>query len=184
MSTKIQELMQQYEVVKFGKFELQSGRTSNVYIDLRKLTMDSVALFIVCDEMIKKILEVCPDVQGIGGMMTGANPIVDGVLTLLGARGRTMKGFLVRKETKDYGLGRKIEGQDAFFPGMRVVIVEDVTTTGDSAFKAVLAAKSMGCKVEAVITVADREEGAAQKFKESGVPFFSLFNHRNLLNRG
>lgn len=174
MDNKIQELIRQHKAIEFGNFKLRSGESSKVYVNARKLTSDGVALFVICSEMIDRVLEMCPDVQGFGGAMSGSDMIVGGIISLMGSRGKALKGFLVRKETKDHGLGRKIEGEDGFSPGMKVAVVEDVTTTGDSAFKAVLAARSMKCEVVAAISIVDREQDAAKMFEEQGVKFLSL----------
>ena len=109
----------------------------------------------------------------------GADPIVGATLAVAGLRGRdALRGFLVRKEAKTHGTGKLVEGP--LNPGDTVAIVDDVATTGDSAFRAVDAATGMDCKVACVIVVLDRLEGAADAFAARAIPFLPLLTIRDL----
>ena len=120
-----------------------------------------------------------PEVQAVGGLTMGADPIVGATLGLAPAQGRgDLKGFLVRKESKGHGTGRLIEGP--LEPGQLVAILDDVATTGGSSLLAVAAVEAMGAKVACVIVVLDRLEGAAEAFEAKGLTFHALTTIRDL----
>ena len=120
-----------------------------------------------------------PEVQAVGGLTMGADPIVGATLALAGLAGRAdLRGFLVRKEAKAHGTGSRVEGP--LEPGTTVAIVDDVATTGGSSLQAVDAVEAMGCRVAVVIVVLDRLEGAAAAFEARGLPFESLLTIRDL----
>jgi orotate phosphoribosyltransferase len=125
------------------------------------------------------VLEELPEVTAVGGLTLGADPIVGATLAAAGARGRDdLRGFLVRKEAKAHGTGKLVEGP--LEPGATVAIVDDVATTGDSAFRAVDAVVAMGCTVACVIVVLDRLEGASDSFASRGIAFRPLLTIRDL----
>ena len=130
----------------------------------------------------KAILERLRSLGGlpaaVGGMSIGADPITSAVVTMAGVEGLPLKGFMVRKEPKDHGTKKFIEGPVA--PGQRVVIVEDVTTTGGSSLVAIDRAQEFGLVVERVITVIDRLAGAHAAFAARGIPLESLVTIRDL----
>jgi len=128
---------------------------------------------------ILEILERFPEVKAIGGLTMGADPIVGGVLSRAGDFGRSdLLGFLVRKEAKDHGTGKLVEGP--LEPGMKVVILDDVATTGGSSLQAVRAVRSAGAEVLAVIVVLDRLQGADKNFEAEGLKFFALADLNDL----
>jgi orotate phosphoribosyltransferase len=112
----------------------------------------------------------------VGGLEMGAVPIATAVAAVSAAKGEPVSAFFVRKQVKDHGTQSLIEGlaKDETMEQRRVVILEDVTTTGGSALKAVDIVRAEGGEVVAVITVLDRQEGAAAAFTKAGVPFHSL----------
>jgi orotate phosphoribosyltransferase len=115
-------------------------------------------------------------VECIGGLETGAIPIV----AALCARSwpeKPIKGFFVRKESKGHGTDQRIDG--LIEPGSKVVLFEDVTTTGGSAMQAVDQARRLGCTVVKVVSVVDRLEGAEDNFRTAGVRFESVFTWRD-----
>jgi orotate phosphoribosyltransferase len=112
--------------------------------------------------------------EAIGGMSIGADPIIGGVLTVAAARNRSLDGFLIRKEAKGHGTGRFVEGPVQ--PGARVVIVDDVVTTGGSSLQAIDRIQEFGCQVVQVVAVVDRMEGGAANFAARGLPFRALLN--------
>lgn len=116
--------------------------------------------------------------DAIGGLAIGADPITAAVVTMAGVAGLPLLGFLVRKEPKDHGTQKFIEGPVQ--PGQRVVIVEDVTTTGGSALVAIQRARAHGLVVERVVTVIDRLAGASAAFAAEGIPLESLVTIRDL----
>jgi orotate phosphoribosyltransferase len=125
------------------------------------------------------ILEAVADLDftAVGGMSIGADPIVGGVLTVAAERGRPLVGFLVRKEVKEHGTKRMVEGPVQ--PGSRVVIVEDVITTGGSSLQAIDRAQEVGCTVVCTVGVCDRLQGGAEAFAARGIPFRTLLTIRD-----
>ena len=116
------------------------------------------------------------DVEYIGGMETGAIPIV-GALCARSWPERPIKGFFVRKENKGHGTDQRIDG--LLERGSKVILVEDVTTTGGSVMRAVEQARQFGCAILKVVSVVDRLEGAGENFRAAGIKFQSLFTWRD-----
>jgi orotate phosphoribosyltransferase len=110
-------------------------------------------------------------------MSIGADPIVGGILTVAAERGRPLLGFLVRKAAKEHGTKRAVEGPVQ--PGSKVVIVDDVITTGGSSLQAIDHVQEMGCKVVGVVGVCDRLQGGAEAFAARGIRFQSLLTIRD-----
>lgn len=156
--------------LKFGDFTLASGKKAKYYLDGKQITLHSEGLMLVSEGL----LELLDDVafQAIGGMSIGADPIIGGVLATAGSRGRDLTGFLVRKEAKGHGTQRYIEG--AVQPGMKVVIVDDVVTTGGSSLQAIDRITEFGCEVVHVVAIVDRLEGGAANFAARNLPLRSL----------
>src|SRR5262249_180978 len=121
------------DALQFGEFTLASGQKSTYYIDCRKVTLSSVGAALIAAGMLEQLGE--PPFEAVGGMTMGADPIVGAMLTLAGQQGRELRGFLVRKEPKSHGTTKLVEGP--LYPGDRVVIVEDVATTGGSSLRAI-----------------------------------------------
>ena len=116
------------------------------------------------------------DVDAVGGLETGAIPIV----ALLCARSwpeKPITGFFVRKEAKGHGTDQRIDG--LLDPGSRVILFEDVTTTGGSVMQAAEQVRRLDCKIVRIISIVDRLEGAVDNFKAAGIPFKSLFTWRD-----
>jgi orotate phosphoribosyltransferase len=158
------------KAVKRGMFTLSSGKTSDFYLDCRKVTLHPRGAKLIGQIILEKIKGL--KVDAIGGLTLGADPITSAVVTL-----SDFPGFIVRKEEKAHGTKQKIEG--IIEPGWNVVIVEDVATTGESALKAIKAAEDAGTKVVKVIAVVDREEGAAAALKD--YDFDPLFKKSELV---
>jgi orotate phosphoribosyltransferase len=168
----------QRDAVKRGTFTLASGRTSHYYVDGRKVTLSAIGAAEVAAGVLERLADH-PEVQAVGGLTMGADPIVGATLALAGIAGReSLRGFLVRKEAKTHGTGSRVEGP--LEPGSFVAIVDDVATTGGSSLQAVDAVEAIGCKVALVIVMLDRLEGAAAAFAERGLPFESLLTIRDL----
>lgn len=156
--------------VKFGEFTLASGATSDYYVDIKKASTDPHVLSVIAEEFAKH----SADAERIAGMELGAVPLA--VATGL----HTQTPFLiVRKKAKDYGTTSRIEG--VYEKGMKVLVVEDVTTSGGSSAEAVKVLREAGLEVTAVATVVDREAGAAKLFEDLDVPFIALVTASKLL---
>ncbi len=156
--------------LQFGEFTLASGKKATYYLDCRKLTLSSEGAVQVAAGMLEVIGEELPD--AVGGMAIGADPITGAIVTLAGIRGLDLKGFIVRKEAKEHGTGRCVEGPVQ--PGEKAVIVEDVVTTGGSSVKAIERAREFGLEIVRVIGIIDRLAGGAENFAAAGVPYQSL----------
>jgi orotate phosphoribosyltransferase len=167
---------------KTGEFILASGKKSNVYVDCRLATLDGPAIMDISNVLAFLIKEKLGDLpEFIGGVTSGADPIVTGVIMAAEYIWREgMQGFFVRKETKDHGTKRQIEGYCP--PGAKVVIVDDVATTGGSSQIAIDAVKAAGAEVLGVFVIVDREEGAKQRFEDQGIPLYSLLTLKELVS--
>ena len=168
MSTLI-ELFRE-RALKFGDFTLASGKQAKYYLDGKQITLHSEGLRLVSAGLLALMDGV--DATAIGGMSIGADPIVGGMLALAAGQGRELDGFLVRKEAKGHGTQKYIEGPVT--PGQKVVIVEDVVTTGGSSIQAADRAKEFGLEVVMVLAIIDRMEGGRQNFEQQGYVFKSL----------
>ena len=162
--------------LKLGEFTLASGRKASYYLDGKQITLDSQGAKILAEGILDLLGERLP--AAVGGMSIGADPITAAVVTMAGVRGLPLKGFLVRKQPKDHGTGRYIEGP--VNAGDEVVIVEDVVTTGGSSLEAIERAEAFGLKVQRVVAIVDRLEGGAKAFAARGYTLSSLLTIRDL----
>jgi orotate phosphoribosyltransferase len=175
-----QELLQLIEqrALQRGTFTLASGRTASFYLDAKQVVLDAQGAMLVGRAILERLQALGPLPDAIGGMSIGADPITAAAVTMAGVAGLPLKGFMVRKEPKGHGMKRYVEGPVE--PGQRVVIVEDVTTTGGSSLLAIDRAIEFGLKVERVVTVIDRLAGAATAFAARGIPLEPLVTIRDL----
>ena len=158
--------------LKFGDFTLASGKKSKYYLDGKQITLHSAGLRHVSEGLLDLLADV--EYDAIGGMSIGADPIVGGVLTAAAERGQELLGFLVRKEAKGHGTNKYVEGPVQ--PGMKVVVIDDVVTTGGSALLAADRIVEFGCEVVQMVGIVDRMEGGAANFAERNLPFRSLLS--------
>jgi len=161
-------------------FTLASGRTSDFYCNLKPTMMHPEGAYLIGSLVADAIGPGEADL--VGGLEMGAVPIATAAAAISFARGRPLPAFFVRKAAKDHGTRSLIEGLErgATLAGKRVVIVEDVTTTGGSSAKAIEAVKAEGAIVARVITIVDRQEGAAETFRNLGVTFTALVDAAEL----
>ncbi|QDV24033.1 orotate phosphoribosyltransferase [Aureliella helgolandensis] len=162
--------------LQFGDFTLASGKKAKFYLDCRKLTLHPLGANQIGAGMLDLLADELPD--AIGGMAIGADPITAATITLAGQREQNLLGFIVRKEAKQHGTGRQVEGPVA--AGMSVVIVEDVVTSGGSALKAVEAVREFGLKVDKILAVVDRLEGGREAIEAAGLTLQTLVTVRDL----
>ena len=160
------------EAVFHGDFTLSSGKKATYYVDMRKLTLDHRAAPAIGRIMLDLIGDL--DVVAVGGLTLGADPIANSVLHASVATERPLDAFVVRKEPKDHGRGRQIEGAEV--TGKRVVIVEDTSTTGGSPLKAAEVAAAAGAEIVAVVTVVDRKTGAQAAVEAAGYEWRSIID--------
>ena len=166
------------KALKRGTFRLASGREASFYLDAKQVVLDARGSMLVGRAILEKLKALGPLPDAVGGMSIGADPITSAVVTMAGVEGLPLKGFMVRKEPKDHGTKRYIEGPVA--PGEKVVIVEDVTTTGGSSLLAIDRAIEFGLVVERVVTVIDRLAGATATLAARGIPLDALVTIRDL----
>lgn len=164
------------KALEFGDFTLASGKKASFYLDCRRVTLDSQGANLIAAGIIELIGNDWPD--AVGGMAVGADPITGAVITLAGQGPRPLRGFIVRKEAKAHGKGRDVEGPVK--AGDRVVIVEDVVTTGGSSLLAIEKVEAAGIQVMGVIAIIDRLEGGAAAFAERGYRLQTLLTIRDL----
>jgi orotate phosphoribosyltransferase len=171
---RLMELIRE-RALKFGDFTLASGKKSTYYLDGKQVTLSAEGLL----QISLGLLELLQDVpfSGFGGMSIGADPIVGGVLVAAAGQNRSLQGFMVRKEAKGHGTQRFIEGP--IKPGDKVVIVDDVVTTGGSALQAIDRVQEFGCEVVHVVGIVDRLQGGEAAFKARGLTFSALLTIRD-----
>ncbi len=174
---KLLELLKERSFRRGGPFQLASGEVSDYYIDGRMTAVYSAGAFLIGEVLFERTKDL--QVDAIGGMAVGAVPLATAAVISYHLHGRPMEGFWVRDKMKEHGTQKLIEGN--LKAGMRVAIVEDVSTKGSSALKAVEAVREAGCEVAIVLAIVDRLRGASELFREKGIANYqSVFNIRDL----
>ena len=161
---------------------LASGKKSNFYIDCKQTTLDAEGSYLVGRLMYKKIREMPEKIDGVGGLTLGADPIATAVSMTSFMEGSPFPAFIIRKEPKGHGTGQWLEGKKNLSNGDRVVIVEDVVTTGGSSLKAVRRAEEEGLEVAALLALVDRSEGGRENIEKEGYRLESLFVRDDFVN--
>jgi orotate phosphoribosyltransferase len=159
---------------------LSSGLKSNFYIDCKQTVLGAEGHFLVGTLFGRVIEERAPEVEAVGGLTMGADPLASAVSTMSYLSGRPLQAFYVRKEPKGHGTGQWLEGIKSLRPGMPVAILEDVVTTGGSALKAIVRAREFGLKVALIVGLVDREEGGREAL-EREAPLVTLFRRRDFV---
>jgi orotate phosphoribosyltransferase len=159
------------KALKFGDFTLASGKKASYYLDCRQITLDSQGARLIGAGMLELLAGNMPDL--VGGMAIGADPITAAILTLAGTQNLALRGVMVRKEAKQHGTGRLVEGP--FKSGESVAIVEDVVTTGGSSLLAIERCEAAGLKVQRVLAIIDRLEGGREAFAQRAYELTTLF---------
>jgi orotate phosphoribosyltransferase len=152
-----------------GKVVLSSGKESDYYVDLRRVTLDSEAAPLIGQVMLELTSNI--DFDAVGGLTLGADPVATAMLHAASNFGRKLDAFVVRKSEKNHGLQRRIEGPDV--RGRNVLVVEDTSTTGSSALMAIEALLAAGASVVGVAVVVDR--GARLRLESAGYRYFSAY---------
>jgi orotate phosphoribosyltransferase len=165
------------EAVFHGDFILTSGKRASYYVDLRKVSLDHRVAPLIGRVMLDLIRDI-PDIAAVGGLTMGADPIASAVLHQAAAQGVAVDAFVVRKEPKDHGRGKQVEGPD--LEGKRVIVLEDTSTTGGSPLAAAAALERVGATVVAVATVVDRATGARQVIEDAGYEYRSAIGLADL----
>jgi orotate phosphoribosyltransferase len=172
-----------------GDFTLASGKKSNFYIDMKATTLSGAGAFLIgrlSFHMIRRFAEIrfksvgpsdgASSIRGVGGLTLGADPIATAVSLAAYSQGVDWPAYIVRKEAKDHGTGRYVEGRENLPPKSKLIVLEDVVTTGGSSIKAIERLRAEGYDPVAVLTVVDREEGGEAALKATGLEFLRLLS--------
>jgi orotate phosphoribosyltransferase len=167
--------------VRTGEFTLASGARSTYYIDARLTTMSGAGQALIGRVGLAALAEAgwAPDL--VGGLTLGADPVSYALAHAAHSNSLTLDAFTVRKEAKDHGAGRLIEGP--FSRSAAVVIVEDVVTSGGSALRAAQSVRSAGGNILGVFAIVDREQGGRHALADSGLELIARFTASELLDR-
>lgn len=164
-----------------GNFTLASGRQSDLYIDARLTTMSPDGLATIGTLALDRLRARGWMPDAVGGLTLGADPVSYAIAHASALAGNQLvRAFTVRKEAKTHGTGKQIEGP--FQPGDRVVVIEDVITTGGSALKAIEAIRAADGKIVGVLAVVDRQEGGRDALEAAGFPVEALVTAREIIN--
>jgi orotate phosphoribosyltransferase len=172
--TRLIEIVKERSFSTGGETRLVSGRSTNFYFDMKPSMLHPEGVHLMATLILDALEDARVDL--VGGLEMGAVPLATAVALLSHGRGRPLGAFFVRKQAKEHGARKLVEGlaPGESLAGKRVAIVEDVTTTGGSSKKAIEAVRAEGAIVGCVVTVVDRLEGAAQTFQAAGIPFTAI----------
>ncbi|MFA5096526.1 MAG: orotate phosphoribosyltransferase [Candidatus Omnitrophota bacterium] len=164
------------EALKRGDFLLSSGKRSNYYLDGRVITLSAEGAYLVAGI----ILELIKDkkIDALGGPTLGADPIVGAVAALSHIENIPLKTFIVRKDAKTHGAGKQVEGPE-LKRGSRVILIDDVATTGKALIEAGQALEKIGVVATQALVIVDRLEGAAENLAKAGLALESIFTIRD-----
>ena len=162
------------KAVVHGKVILSSGKEAEYYVDLRRVTLDSIAAPLVGEVMLELTRDL--DFEAVGGLTLGADPVATAMMHVAAKKGRKIDAFVVRKAEKAHGLHRRIEGPDV--KGKRVLAVEDTSTTGGSVLMAVDVLKEAGAIVVGVAVIVER--GAKEKVESVGLKYLAAYQLSDL----
>lgn len=158
-----------------GDFTLASGKKSSFYIDCKETTLNPEGLYLV-GTLMYQLVQTIPGVDAVGGVSVGGDPLVCSTVLISRAIGEPLPGFFIRKEPKGHGTNLWLEGGKNLQKGMKVVILEDVVTTGGSSLKAIESTEREGLKVVGVVALLDRLDGGKEAIESKGYIFKSIFN--------
>ena len=164
-----------------GEVTLASGRKSDFYFDLKPTMLDPEGATLLAELTYETLKD--DELDFVGGLEMGAVPLAGAIAQISWIKGHPISAFFVRKKPKEHGARLTVEGlaKGESLRGKRVVVVEDVTTTGGSAMKAVEAVRMAGGDVALVLTMVDREEGASEAFAQAGLAFRALYRATEFL---
>jgi orotate phosphoribosyltransferase len=172
--SRLRDIIQEQSLTRGKRFLLASGEWSDYYFDMKPTTLDAEGASLVGYLLVERIKHLNFDF--IGGIETGAIPVVT-ALCVKSWPDRHLRGFFVRDIAKNHGTRKLIEGH--IKDGSSVIIIDDVTTKGNSAMKAVAAVRSRDCKIVRILSIVDRDEGATERFANEGIKFESIFKTRD-----
>ncbi|HAR96432.1 MAG TPA: orotate phosphoribosyltransferase [Deltaproteobacteria bacterium] len=158
-----------------GEFTLTSGKKSSFYIDCKETTLNPEGMYLV-GTLMYQLVQTIPGVEAVGGVSVGGDPLVCSTVLISRAIGEPLPGFFIRKEPKGHGTNLWLEGGKNLQKGMKVVILEDVVTTGGSSLKAIETTEREGFTVIGVVALLDRLDGGKEAIESKGYVFKSIFN--------
>ena len=168
------ELINELAVVH-GEVTLSSGIKANYYVDLRRATLHHEASKLIGAQMLQMLTQNgISEIDAVGGLTMGADPVAAAIMNA----SDNIDAFVVRKQAKQHGMGRQVEGPE--ISGRKVVVVEDTSTTGGSPLTAAEAVKEAGADILCIATVVDRETGAAEVIEKAGYKYLSLISLEDL----
>ncbi len=167
--------------VRTGDFELASGKSASVYVDVKKTVLTGRGATLVGRGLWQLVERVSPDAAGVGGLTLGADPLVTAISMAAWDDERDLAAVIVRKEAKGHGTQQYLEGPDTLGEGSEVVAVDDVITTGGSTLDAIERMRASGLVVRHAVCVVDREDVGAERLADAGVELHRLFKLSELL---
>ncbi|MDD5045209.1 MAG: orotate phosphoribosyltransferase [Candidatus Omnitrophica bacterium] len=167
------------KAVKTGRIKLSSGKISDFYVDGRLITLTPEGAWLIANIMLEMLKK--DKIDAIGGLTLGADPIAGAIACVAHLKKVPIKTFIVRKHKKEHGMKRQIEGPP-LKKGSRVVIIDDVATTGGSLLEAKETLDKIGAKTVCAIVIVDRQEGAVRNLNRAGVRLLSIFKKKDLIS--
>ncbi|MBN1606991.1 MAG: orotate phosphoribosyltransferase [Polyangiaceae bacterium] len=159
---------------------LASGRESDFFIDCKQTVLTAEGHALV-GALMYRALDELPHCDAVAGVELGGCPLASAVSLVSFQQGRGLPALYVRKEPKDHGTSKRVEGDKSLVADMPVVLLEDVITTGGSSLRAVAALRASGAKVVGIAALVDREEGGAEAIRQAGLPLVSLAKRRDFM---
>lgn len=157
-----------------GDFTLASGKKSKFYVDLKATTLHPEGAKLIGELATRVLLESGLPIDAVGGLTLGADPLATAISMTALSYGKVWPAFIVRKEAKDHGTGKYIEGTENMPEAAHVIVLEDVVTTGSSSIQAIERLRAAGYKPVAALTVVDREQGGREAIEKLGVKLLHL----------
>lgn len=179
LKTRLLALLKK-KALKKGRFVLSSGKISSYYLDGRLITLSPEGAYLAASIILKMIEG--KKIDAIGGPTLGADPIVGAVGCLSYINKTPIQTFIVRKSTKSHGMQRQIEGP-ALKKGDRVIMVDDVATTGKTLIEAKQTLDALGVRTDRVIVIVDRGEGAKENLAKAGLRLEAIFSRSEIIRR-
>ena len=162
------------------KVTLASGKESDFFVDCKQTILTAEGHALVGELMFEALAEL-GEVDAVGGVELGGCPLASAVSLVSYQKGTPLPALYVRKERKDHGTAKRIEGDKSLRPGLRVALLEDVVTTGGSSLKALEVLREAGCTVSGIVALVDRLEGGAEAISAAGVPLVCLTTRRDFI---
>ena len=178
MRTRLQDIIKTKSYQFGDEFTLASGKRSRHYFNMKPTMLDPEGAYLIANLVLDEVEKIGGSFDAIGGLELGAIPIASAVAPVSHIRGTPINAFIIRKKAKDHGTKSLIEGlpKGESLKDKSIIILEDVTTTGGSAIKAIQAVREEGAKVDHAITILDREEGAKQAFETIDIKLINILS--------